>query len=166
MKRLLLIFLLSSLTGQNSYAQGNTLRLEGTFDFATGETKYAPLALTGSLSYHFQIFKGLYIGPLVGYRYSFGPVDDEEIRGVHPSFVPVAASADIRIFPSVPWISIGGDVGQAYSLNDEFQDGLFYRPRLGFEYLRSAQFVLSYSVIEPGEGINFTNWSFGLMFYL
>ncbi len=55
-------------------------------------------------------------------------------------FAPVAAS--VRIWP-VRSFSFGGDVGQAFGLNEGNDGGFYYRPQIGF--LMGAQTELNFS---------------------
>ena len=162
MKKLLFLLMMSLFTTSLAHSQAKGWRAEGTFGISADEVgeKYGALALETSLSYHFEVFESLYLGPLVGYRKSFMSSGDVEVEGANPDFVPVAASTEIRsgIF------RIGGDIGQAYSLDDALEDGMFYRVRAGVGF-EGAQWVFTYTLIEPGEELSLTSFNMGWAFY-
>lgn len=63
-------------------------------------------------------------------------------------FAPLAAS--VRIWPSRSF-SLGGDVGQAFGLNEGNDGGLYYRPQIGFQTGAQSEFNFSYTAIQNGD---------------
>jgi len=63
-------------------------------------------------------------------------------------FAPVAAS--IRIWPAKSF-SFGGDVGQAFGLNEGNEGGFYYRPQIGFQTGQQSELNFSYTVIDQGD---------------
>lgn len=61
-------------------------------------------------------------------------------------FIPVAAS--VRLWPSNSF-SLGVEVGQAFGLSDAYkEDGLYYRPIIGFLFGTNTEINVSYSAIQ------------------
>ena len=63
-------------------------------------------------------------------------------------FAPLAAS--VRIWPSRSF-SIGGDIGQAFGLNEGNDGGLYYRPQIGFQTGAQSELNISYTAIQNGD---------------
>ncbi len=64
-------------------------------------------------------------------------------------FVPVAAS--VRLWPSRSF-SFGGDIGQAFGLNEGNEGGFYYRPQIGFQMGPKSELNFSYTAINKDEG--------------
>ena len=90
------------------------------------------------MAYLFDFIGLLEAGPLVGYSRYFREEGFNDVQ-----FVPVAASVRIGL-PQI--FFVGMDLGYAFGLSDEMKGGFYYRPLIGYQFLKVA-FVLSYSGI-------------------
>ncbi|WP_339713202.1 outer membrane beta-barrel protein [uncultured Kriegella sp.] len=91
------------------------------------------------------------LGIKAGIIHGFAERFKEEVVTVKlPSiqFAPLAAS--VRIWPSRSF-SLGGDIGQAFGLNEGNDGGLYYRPQIGFQTGAQSEFNFSYTAIQNGD---------------
>lgn len=87
------------------------------------------------------------LGIKVGIIHGFAEKFREETVSVklpNIQFVPVAAS--VRLWPSRSF-SFGGDIGQAFGLNDANDGGFYYRPQIGFQMGPKSELNFSYTSI-------------------
>lgn len=106
---------------------------------------------------------GIVVAVDAGYMQALGEVVDLGltagfIYGFHETYqrnLPVAALPDLKFLPVAAMIrlwpsrsfSIGGDVGQAFSLNDGINGGFYLRPQLGYLMGPSTELNISYTNI-------------------
>lgn len=113
------------------------------------------LVMGADIGYMWAPNKIFDLGIKAGIVHGFGETfKDEVISTKSPSiqFAPVAAS--IRLWPARSF-SIGGDVGQAFGLNEGNDGGFYYRPQIGFQMGAQSELNFSYSVIQ----VNNETWS-------
>jgi len=87
------------------------------------------------------------IGIKAGFIHGFAETFKAETVSVKlPSmqFAPVAASVRIWVAKS---FSFGGDVGQAFGLNEDNEGGFYYRPQIGFQTGPQSEINFSYTGI-------------------
>lgn len=75
-------------------------------------------------------------------------------------FAPVAAS--VRIWAAKSF-SFGGDVGQAFGLNEGNEGGFYYRPQIGFQTGAQSELNFSYTAIDQGED-TWSTVTFGFLY--
>jgi len=86
---------------------------------------------------------GLKVGFIHGFAERFR-AETVSVKLPNIQFAPVAVS--IRIWPSRSF-SLGGDVGQAFGLNDGNDGGFYYRPQFGFQVGPQSEINFSYTAI-------------------
>lgn len=86
---------------------------------------------------------GIKVGIIHGFAEKFR---DETVSVKLPNiqFAPVAAS--VRLWPSRSF-SFGGDIGQAFGLNEGNDGGFYYRPQIGFQMGPKSELNFSYTGI-------------------
>ncbi|SHJ83577.1 hypothetical protein [Pseudozobellia thermophila] len=67
-----------------------------------------------------------------------------------PSFQFAPLAASVRIWPSKTF-SFGGDIGQAFGLNEGNDGGLYIRPQLGFQVGPKSEVNFSYTSINVND---------------
>ncbi|MBT9189640.1 outer membrane beta-barrel protein [Zobellia russellii] len=94
---------------------------------------------------------GVKAGIIHGFAETF---TGQNITVDYPSvqFLPLAAS--IRLWPSKTF-SIGGDIGNAFGLNEGNDGGFYYRPQIGFQVGPKSELNFSYT----GITINDSTWN-------
>lgn len=88
------------------------------------------------------------VGIKAGFIHGFAETFKAETVSVKlPSlqFAPVSASIRIWVAKS---FSFGGDVGQAFGLNEGNEGGFYYRPQLGIQAGPQSELNLSYTAID------------------
>jgi len=86
---------------------------------------------------------GIKVGIIHGFAEKF-KAETVSVKLPSIQFAPVAAS--LRIWPSKSF-SFGGDVGQAFGLNEGNEGGFYYRPQLGFQVGPKSEVNFSYTAI-------------------
>lgn len=138
----------------NSYAQEN-FKLGGNLGIPVGDADAYDINYGADVAYLFGISDGFGAGPLVGYTgYS---VEDFNV-----SFLPVAATGRYE-FPGSAFF-LGADLGYAIGLEDGVDGGIFYRPKLGYNF-GLLGVIASYSGISV-DGGTFSSVNLGVEFSL
>lgn len=92
---------------------------------------------------------GIKAGFLYGFAEKFRPVEGVTVDLPSLQFAPIAAS--VRFWPGKSF-SFGGDVGQAFGLNDGNEGGFYYRPQIGFQVGPQSELNFSYTSISGDNG--------------
>lgn len=103
-------------------------------------------------AYLFTVADSFQVGPAVGYHHYFS----KEYEGpfgttIEPDdfqFVPVAGSARFDL----DGLFFGADLGYALGINDDFDGGFYYRPKVGYN-LGPVALILSYTGISTSETV-------------
>jgi len=108
-------------------------------------------------AYLFDIVDSFQVGPATGYSHSFGKEIDSPFGGLPGGnsilkasddkyddfqFIPIAAAARFNLDA----LYFGADLGYAIGLNDGNDGGVYYRPKVGYNFGPVAAF-LSYTGI-------------------
>ena len=120
------------------------------------------LAAGIDLGYMFALGEVADLGIMAGFINGFPEKYDQEPGAPdlpHVQFVPLAAS--VRIWPTNS-ISIGGDIGQAFGLNDGNDGGLYYKPTLGYLLGPLIELNVSYTGIQV-DGASWATVNLGIL---
>lgn len=119
-------------------------------------------------AYLFDIVDSFQVGPATGYSHSFGKERDSPFGGLPGGnsilkasddkyddfqFIPIAAAARFNLDA----LYFGADLGYAIGINDGNKGGVYYRPKVGYNFGPLAAFI-SYtgvsvkSEVTVGEG--------------
>lgn len=112
------------------------------------------------VAYLFDIADSFQVGPATGYSHSFGKTETVsagiftmEIDYEDMQFIPLAAAARFNL----DTFYFGADLGYAIGINDGNKGGVYYRPKVGYNFGPLAAFI-SYtgvsvkSEVTVGEG--------------
>lgn len=123
-------------------------------------------SLTLESSYLYEISDNFQLGVLAGYSNYFTSIDG----GEDENYVPIALA--LR-FPIAEKFSLGADLGYAFTLKDEGENGLYYSPRLNLKLSESLALTAAYKVIQLkfdvlGQefDLDLSSFNFGLEFNL
>lgn len=108
------------------------------------------------LAYRFTFVDIVEVGPLLGYTHFFGQDEFDDFN-----YLPIAASGRLGLPQS---FFAGFDIGYAIALEEDADGGLYYRPQVGYQFLRFA-LVLSYAGIAD-DVIDIGALTFGVEFKL
>src|SRR5699024_2892922 len=117
-----------------------------------GDVKdYSSFNLSVDAAYLFEVADMVYAGPLVSYSHYFAKeFQGYKIKDVQ--HIPIAASARINFgFDTTAFL--GADIGYAIGVSDGTDGGIFYRPKLGYDFGGVAA-VLAYTGIGEDTTLN------------
>lgn len=103
----------------------------------------------------------VYVGPLVSYSHYFAK-DFEGIKVKDIQHLPIAASGRIN-FGLENALFLGADLGYAVGISTGTDGGIYYRPKVGYDFGRVAA-IVSYTGIDDNATLN--NLSLGFEFSL
>lgn len=138
------VFLMIGLS--NSYAQSN-FRYGANVGIPVGDADFYDLNIGADLAYIFEVSEGLGVGPMLGYtNFSTG--------GFSASLMPVAATGRYGL---VDAFFVGADLGYGISLEDGWDGGFFYRPKVGYEFGTIVGLVSYSGIIVDGGTLSSIN---------
>ncbi len=152
---LLIAILLSVFTMQAQ--KGFKLGIHGSLPL--GENKnLVSLGAGLDLGYMYPLGEVVDLGIMTGFTNGFPETFHEDVvldDLPHVQFIPLGLS--VRIWPSNSF-SFGGEVGNAFGINEGNEGGLFYKPLVGFLLGAQTELNVSYTnVILDGEDWNTVN---------
>jgi hypothetical protein len=154
MKKLLLLIVFTIFGFVGSFAQGE-FRIGVNAGIPLGDAEHMSTFNFGAdVAYLFGVADVFSVGPLVGYSHFLGEGD-----GVDRHFIPLAASGRFEFSKS---FFIGADLGYAIGADEGNDGGLFYRPKLGYDF-GILGLIASYSGIEV-DGGSFNSVNLGIEF--
>ena len=103
---------------------------------------------------------GIKAGIVHGFAETYRFEETASIKLPSMQFAPIAAS--VRIWPSRSF-SFGGDIGQAFGLNDSNKGGFYYRPQLGFQMGAQSEVNFSYTSIK-GDDATWSTLTLGFVY--
>lgn len=121
------------------------------------------LAVGLDTGYMYALNEVIDLGIMTGIIYGFADTFQSDVVAAELSdvqFVPLALSA--RIWTSNSF-SFGGEVGQAFGINDGNDGGLYYRPIIGYLMGPKTEVNLSYTGIQLDDR-SWTAVNFGVMY--
>lgn len=111
-----------------------------------GDVKdYSSFNLSVDAAYLFEVADMVYVGPLVSYSHHFA----KEHMGFKPDDIqhlPIAASGRIN-FGLEKAMFFGADLGYAVGITSGLDGGIYYRPKVGYDFGGIAV-ILSYTGID------------------
>lgn len=102
---------------------------------------------------------GVKVGIIHGFAERF-KAETVSVKLPSIQFAPVAAS--VRLWPSRSF-SLGGDVGQAFGLNEGNEGGFYYRPQIGFQVGPKSEVNFSYTAIN-GDNETWSTLTMGFVY--
>lgn len=146
------LFLLMGVTAIHSASAQEGFKLGLQAGLPTGDfNERIGVVVGGDLGYMWAPNKTFDLGIKTGIIHGFAEEYREgTILEDLPSyqFAPLAAS--VRIWPGKKF-SFGGDVGQAFGLNEGNDGGLYIRPQVGFQVGPQSEVNFSYTSIDVNE---------------
>lgn len=148
---LVLFLTISSITAQGTVDRTN-FRAGLNVGLITGEVSdFYSFSLGVDALYVWGLSKELDLGLATGFNNAFGEEESISDGGLSVTtefsnlqYIPAAMA--IRIYPSYGF-KLGGDIGYALVLSDNFDSGLYYSPLIGVDINRSTELNLSYTGI-------------------
>lgn len=111
-----------------------------------GDVKdYSSFNLSVDAAYLFEVADMVYVGPLVSYSHYFAK-DFEGTKIDDIQHLPIAASGRIN-FGLDKAVFLGADLGYAIGISDGLDGGIYYRPKIGYDF-GGAAVILSYTGID------------------
>ena len=154
MKKILLFTAVLVLGFTQSYGQEN-IKFGGNIGIPIGDADVYDLSYGADFAYFFEVSEGFKLGPMLGYSgYS--------ADGFNLSFLPVAATGRYE-FPGNAFF-LGADLGYGIGLEDGVDGGVFYRPKVGYNF-GLLGVIASYSGISV-DGGTFSSVNLGVEFSL
>ena len=106
---------------------------------------YYSFNLSVDAAYLFEVADMVYVGPLVGYSHHFAK-EYMGVKGDDIQHLPIAASGRIN-FGLENAMFFGADLGYAVGISDGLDGGIYYRPKVGYDFGRVSA-ILSYTGIQ------------------
>lgn len=155
MKKLFITLLVVMMGFSSAYSQAH-LKLGVNAGLPVGDASdVSSFQLGTDLAYMFNAIPVLDIGPMVGYSHFFGKDNSSDMQ-----FLPAALAGRLNF----PGLTVGLDLGYAVGLNDGNDGGFYYRPQIGFNFLRLG-LIASYQSINV-DPVNISSVNLGLEFGL
>lgn len=115
---------------------------------------YSSVNLAIDAAYLFEVADMVYVGPLVSYSHYFAK-EFEGYKGKDTQHLPLAASGRIN-FGLENSIFLGADIGYAIGLSTGSDGGIYYRPKVGYDFGGVAA-IVSYTGIDDEWTLNSLN---------
>jgi hypothetical protein len=144
MKNLLSVVLFTIFCTSLSAQEGIKVGLHGSFpfnDFSDAVVLAAGIDAGYMHALGEVVDAGVMTGFINGFPDNFG--GDLDLPSIQ--FLPLAAS--VRIWPSNSF-SFGGEIGQAFGINEGNDGGLYYKPTIGYLFGTNTEVNLSYTGIK------------------
>ena len=109
--------------------------------------------LGADVAYLYPVSELFSVGGLLGYSYFIGDEVDDF------SFLPIAASARFGFENS---LFVGADLGYAIGIDDDYDGGFYYRPKVGYSF-GSVALIASFAGI-AGDGGDVSSVNLGVEF--
>jgi len=140
LRTLVFLFFCTGLFAQ----EGIKLGLQGSFPFDDFSDAVV-LSVALDVGYMHALGEVVDAGIMTGFINGFPDTFGGDVDLPNVQFLPLAAS--FRIWPSNSF-SFGGDVGQAFGINDGNDGGLYYRPVIGYLFGTNTEVNFSYTGIK------------------
>lgn len=118
---------------------------------------YSSFNLAVDAAYLFEVADMVYVGPLVSYSHFFAK-EYEGFKEKDIQHLPVAASGRIN-FGLENAIFFGADLGYAVGLSTGTDGGIYYRPKIGYNF-GGMSAIVSYTGIDDDLSLNSLNLGF------
>ncbi|HLW15339.1 MAG TPA: hypothetical protein VKX30_07585 [Flavobacteriaceae bacterium] len=126
-----------------------------------GDVKdYSSFNLSVDAAYLFEVADMVYVGPLVGYSHHFAK-EYQGFKGDDIQHLPIAASGRIN-FGLENAMFFGADLGYAVGITSGLDGGIYYRPKVGYDF-GGAAVILSYTGIDE-DNITVNSLNLGVEF--
>ncbi|MGJ5640728.1 hypothetical protein [Formosa sp. S-31] len=113
-----------------------------------GANEVTSVGVLGDLTYIFQASRTIGVGLATGYGIYFGKDTSNFWGPIHDGsdfrYLPVAFATRYGLTAQ---IVVGGDIGYAIGLSDNWDGGFYYRPMFGYNVSEMLQLNISYSGI-------------------
>lgn len=111
-----------------------------------GDVKdYSSFNLSVDAAYLFEVADMVYVGPLISYSHHFAK-KFHGVKGKDIQHLPIAASGRIN-FGLENAMFLGVDLGYALGITSGLDGGIYYRPKIGYDF-GDAAVILSYTGID------------------
>jgi hypothetical protein len=157
LRTIVLLFFCTGMFAQ----EGIKIGLQGSFPFDDFSDAVV-LSVALDVGYMHALGEVVDAGIMTGFINGFPDTFQSDIITAdrpHVQFVPLAAS--VRVWPSNSF-SFGGDVGQAFGINEGNDGGLYYRPTIGYLFGTNTEINLSYTGIKL-DGATWTTVNVGIL---
>lgn len=148
MKKLIVLTALAVFGFSQINAQEGNFKVGAFFGLPMGDFSDTHSFNAGvDIAYLFNIVDSFQVGPATGYSHSFGKTEtissgiiSIEIEYEDMQFIPLAAAARFNLDA----LYFGADLGYAIGIDDGNKGGVYYRPKVGYNFGPLAAF-LSYT---------------------
>ncbi len=151
MKKLIIMAAIAAFGFTSVHAQEGGVKLGLSAGIPLGDNgDYSSFGIAFDAAYLFTAADSFQVGPAIGFHHYFSkeyePFPDVTVDPDDTQFVPIAAAARFDL----DGLFFGADLGYAIGINDGFDGGFYYRPKVGYN-LGPVALILSYTGIVVNE---------------
>ncbi|MEX0997413.1 MAG: hypothetical protein WDZ45_10225 [Flavobacteriaceae bacterium] len=153
MKKLIIMTAIAVFGFTSVQAQDNGVKLGLNAGIPVGDSgDGSSFGIAIDAAYLVTVADSFQVGPAIGYQHYFSKEYDGPFgTTIEPDdfqFIPIAGAARFDL----DGLFFGADLGYAIGINDDFDGGFYYRPKVGYN-LGPVALVLSYTGISGSETV-------------